>query len=203
MKKIILINTHLCSGSEALYWSLSKNPFIQGCRNINIEKKYYTNLDLLTISSNKHKLDSKKSLYLDEVLFNHVLSTKIDYTKCIVINFIRSPKDTLESMLHFKRINPIFALRYYQYRLNRIYQISKVAKKCVFLKFESIEKEEINYLNNLTDLDLNIKKEYFEGFKKGFKKDTIPKELLEEGDKCYERYHYLLTKQISHKNLYC
>lgn len=198
MKKIILINTHLCSGSEALCWALLNNQFIQGCKKTSSEKRYYNNLDLLAVSSIKHKLESKKSLYLDEVVWSHMLSTKLDYTKCIIINLIRKPKETLESILQFKEIKPIFALRYYQYRLNRIYQISKIAKKCIFLNFESIEKEQINLLEEFTGLKLNVKKEYFENFKKGFKQDTVPKKLLEEADECYEKYHYLLTKQSDH-----
>jgi hypothetical protein len=196
MKKILLINTHMFSGGDGLYWSLASNPHIQGCKHLG-ERSYISNMDLYVTSKIKHKSSSKKSFYAETVEFSHLLSTKIDYSKFIVINFVREPKETLESIFHFKKLQPIFALRHYQYRLNRIYQISKVAKKSVFLNFNSSKEFMIKSIEKLTGLVIDMKENQFDVFKKGFKRDTIPKEYLEEGERCYERYHYLLKESCS------
>jgi len=184
----------MCSGSSGLYWSLTNNLHIQGCKHLG-ERLYTSNSDLYNTSRIKHKSKSKKSFYVDEVLFNHLLSTKIDYTKLILINFIRRPKETLESIIHFKRIDAVFALRYYQYRLNRIYQISKIAQKSIFLKFESLAEDTTKELEEFLEIKIQMSQKQLDYFKTGFKAETVPKEYLSEAESCYEKYHYLLTKK--------
>jgi len=193
MKKIILINSHMYSGSEALYFSLNSHPLIQGCKRAGKLSGYTSNLDLFNTASKKHKSKLKKSFYLDEVSFNHLLSTKIDYTKLIVINFLRRPKETLESIVHFKKVNPVFALRHYQYRMNRMYQVLKKSNKCTFVTFESLDDESMEAIQNFIGLDRKVKlsKEMLSSFKSGFKKDTIPKEVIRTAEERYEQYHFL------------
>lgn len=195
MKKIILINTHLYSGSEVLYSSMSDHPLIQSCRKLGGLRLYQSNLDLVRLSEVRHKSNKKKSFYLDEVAYNQSLSTKLDYSKCFVINFLRRPKETLESLVFFNKLNPLFALRYYQYRLNRIYQISKIAKNSIFLKFESLDEKILSDLSSKLGLDrILLKKEMFELFNRDFRKEMLTREILAEAEGSYEKYHYLLTK---------
>lgn len=155
---------------------------------------YQSNLDLVRLSEVKHKSNKKKSFYLDEIVYNHALSTRIDYSKVILINFIRRPKETLEHLVFFNKIKPLFALRYYQYRLNRIYQISKLTKNSIFLKFENLDDRALSQLSSIIGLNITLKEELIESLKRDFKKDIVPKDILESCEDCYERYHYLITE---------
>jgi hypothetical protein len=200
MKKIIIINSHEGSGSQALYYSMINHPSIHGCKEVNKENGYITDLDTLRVLSKKHKSKNKIQFFLDEINHNHLLSPNLNFKKLFIISFIRNPLESIEVICSSRNIEPKFALRHYEFRLNRIYQISKKAKESFFLTFNDLSNEEKIYnLEKKLDLrsKINFKKEILSYFKKTYMKNAIPKEIIKESEECYERYHYLLTRNPS------
>jgi len=191
--KIILINSHLYSGSSILSQALTRHPLIQECKASGMKSgSYLTDYDLTNIFFKK----KGRVLYLDEILFNQNLSTRLNYKNIFIINFVRRPKETLESLIGIAKMQPNFALRYYQYRLNRMYQISKKANKCLFLKFESLKDNGLNDALNFIGLegDIRLSKKAAESFDRQFNKDLVPRDLLSIAERRYENYHWLLSK---------
>ena len=79
MKKIVLVISHLASGSTALCQILDKNPRIQWCR----ADLIYNHPDILeSLTSQPHKLSNSAAIWLDDVLYNFSFSHKSLYQCC-------------------------------------------------------------------------------------------------------------------------
>lgn len=197
MKKLIIINSHLYSGSEILYNFLASHPLIQGIKQANNLNYYYSNFDILKVCSQNHKSKSKKSFFIDEISHNYLLSTKLNYEKLFIIAFVRRPKETIESIVRFRGIKPLFALRYYQYRLNRIYQISKIAKNFIFINSDSFNESSSNKIKEFINFkeEFLIKKEIFNLLNNNLQDNYLSKEHIAVAEEIYEKYHYLLTSK--------
>lgn len=92
MKKICFITSHLGSGSSVLATSLNENPRVELFRS---EFPYTDLTSFQILTERKHKLDNSAAIYLDELLYNHQLQTKIAYQFCQFIYVIRPPATTL------------------------------------------------------------------------------------------------------------
>ena len=202
MKKIIILNSHFYSGSSALYESLCDIGSIQGYKRYRTENNYLTNIDLLSITKQLHKKKNKSAVYIDEILKNHQLSTKLDYSKFFLINIIRRPQDVLNFMVIKENINEIFAARYYEYRLRRICEVAKIAPNSILLTFDDLYKEKgMSLIEDIFDLKekINFKKELLSPITFNKEKDCISLNVMKEADDCYERYNYFLSQQ---KNIF-
>lgn len=128
MKKILFVCSHLYSGSSELCELLSTNFRIQQFS----AKPYINPLNLLYLSNRKHKCNNRSAIYLDELLFNHDLSIKLAYEKCNFIYYLGSPRLTLEQLC-YSGIKPLYALRYYTFRLRRLCEMAYRTPGALFL----------------------------------------------------------------------
>lgn len=198
MKKIVFINSHFYSGGDVLYQTLCANSWIQGYKKTKGENYYLSNLDLLNLTKNKHKKANKLAIYLDEILQNQILNPRLDFSKCLVIGMIRRPRETLNLMVQESKIKPIFAIRYYAYRLKRICQIAKNSPNCLLLTYDNLKEEKgFDLIESILRLKekSKFKKELLGPLNKRFSKDLLPFEMIKDMEDCYEKYYHIMTQQ--------
>ena len=73
MKKVVFICSHLYSGSNALYEAMNNHSRIQGYSGLN---RYLSCLQLLTLCEFNHKTKNRSAIYMDEIIYNHQISSK-------------------------------------------------------------------------------------------------------------------------------
>lgn len=173
MNKILFVCSHLYSGSSALCDSLSLNSRIQkfNCG------PYVNPLNLIYLTNKKHKLNNRAAIYMDELLYNYQLSIKMAYNECDFIYFISHPRYTINSMIN-SGIKPLYALRYYNFRLRRICEMAVKTPGSIFL--------------NRENLNLDLLKDYIKeiNFEEALPNFSVPH--LKEAEECYERTCYFL-----------
>lgn len=135
MKRVLLLISHYCSGSDLLYRSLETHPRIQGFR----QGIYDNRLSLVNLVSQPHKEDTSAAIYMDELLLNSSITDKRIYPECRYIFVIRDAKDTLNELVVTKKYTPIHAANYYLMRLRRMYSIAKQQPDSVLLTFDDLE----------------------------------------------------------------
>lgn len=188
MKKILLLVSHFCSGSDILYNSLNNNPRIQGYKRL--EPNFYTSgLDFLYLTNCKHKLNNTSAIFMDEILLNSAISSKDCYNYCKFIYIIRKPEETL-NLLVKKNYKPNYAQRYYLYRLRRICEISKRANG-LLLVYPNFNSELIQeYLKLKEPIKLDSKVEKID--------NLVSSKLIEETEDAYEKYFSFLKRYINY-----
>ena len=124
MKKLVFICGHAYSGSNALYEAMNQHPRIQGFRR-NGFNTYENKLSLLRYTQQKHKLNNRSAIYMDELLYNQQLQTKDAYEICKFIYVIRHPIASISLMIAKDKIKPSFACRYYSFRMRRLCEMAK------------------------------------------------------------------------------
>lgn len=195
MKKILFICSHLNSGSSVLFDALNCHPRIQGY-NLADRISYAEPINLLTLTEQTHKLDNRSSIYMDELLHNHHLSTKVAYKECKFIYVLREPVDVLNLLINKHKMKPSFAIRYYTYRLRRLCEMAKRTPNAVLLTWDDlIESRGINLIEEY----LNLKQPVF------FNSDllcslkptnnSIDFKFISKVEDTYQRYLYYLKNQ--------
>lgn len=203
MKKTIIINTHLCSKSEILYFSLAGHKDIKGCWNPKEMRPYLNNMRIIENNKINHKSKNKKSFYLDQVRYNHELSTKlIDFSKLIIISLIRKPEESIRDIIIKAKKSPLEALRNYTFRIKRIYQVANKCNNSIFLTYEQLSNKNVSiFLEkelSISNLEINyLKDEEKESFN-----IKIPKQIIKESVERYEFYHNLFIKNKKIKSIY-
>lgn len=193
MKKLILFCTHHFSGSEVIINSLNSTLKVQ-CYTHNQNFMIDNPIVLSQIASYDHKCKNIKALYLHEIKQNYQISTKDSFKYSKFIIFTREPIYVINSMINKNKFNFDYASKYYLYRLQRLYQITKSTSDCIFVTYENLEKN-LNLLENFLELNekLEINQSEYDLSNLG-QMDRIDykekKILLEK----YERYCYLLKK---------
>lgn len=192
MKKIVLICSHLHSGSTELYNSLNNHPRIQGYH----FSAYSSPLDLLKLTNQYHKLNNRSSIYMDELLFNYNLSTSVAYKECKFIYVIREPEAVLNKLINDK-IKIFYAIRYYSYRLRRIFEMSRRTPGAILLTWEDlIHNRGMNliedYLSLKEPINLKIDNKIIDN---KIIDNKIGLTLLSEVEETYQKYLYYLKNQ--------
>lgn len=186
MKNILLIISHLNSGSDELMACLNENERIDLKSNL----LTYDNPEMLaSLYGLGHKLDNTAAIYGGQILFNKDFCNFAFYKFCKFIYFVRSPKDTLNQ---FKINNPNYsdltACRYYCFRLRRIYEMA-YQKAGLFCTYDNISSSAIQEYLELPN-PVHIK------FKEKNIPDTYPADLMQEAEDCYERYFYKIKQLV-------
>lgn len=133
MRRVLFLTSHLCSGSEVLFESLCTHSKIEGYRTNFV---YSSFLDLLRLTEFSHKENNSSSIYMDELLFNHSISSKIIYEMAYYIFYLRNPRDTINEIVSCLGYTYASAVSYYILRLKRLSYIAKKSK-CVLFTPES------------------------------------------------------------------
>jgi hypothetical protein len=200
MKKILFICSHLNSGSSVLFNALDCHPRIQGY-NLSTHISYAEPLDLLKLTEQNHKLDNRSSIYMDELLHNHHLSTKVAYNECKFIYVLREPADVLNLLINNHKMKPSFALRYYTYRLRRLCEMAKRTPGAVLLTWDNlIENRGIDLIEKYLNLKQPI---FFNPDLLSFLKTTnnsMEYKFISKVEDAYQHYLYYLKNQ---NILYC
>lgn len=197
MKKILFVCSHLHSGSAALCNSLNSHPRIQGY-NIAARSPYINPLNLILLTEQRHKLDNRSAIYMDELLYNHNLSTKIAYKECKFVYLVREPEPVLNFLVTVDKMKPSFALRHYSYRLRRICEMAKRTPGAVLLTWDDLV---ANRGIHLIEEYLGLKQPLFfdpnnlAPFKRSFTSDLVPISHRQEAERTYQRYLYYLKNQ--------
>ncbi len=185
MKKVVLICSHLHSGSRELYNSMNNHSQIQGYNH----SVYSSPLDFLKLTDQYHKLNNRSAVYMDELLFNYSLSTKVAYNECNFIYVIREPISVLNKLVLINKMKPIFGLRYYTYRLRRLYEMSKRTPGAILLTWEDlIANRGIDLLEKYIGLKESIKFKIDNNF--DISDNLINLNLRKESEDCYQKYLY-------------
>lgn len=182
MNKFVFVVSHLGSDYLKLVDVLNSNPQIQ-IQNTNFI--YFNPISLEPILRSEHKLLNSSAIYGDCLLKNFNLQTKSLYSLCKFIYFISPAKYSINRIMSELGVQPLFASRYYCYRLRRIYEMVR-ENSGVFVntqKFQDSLNEIKNYLDLTEELNGNFEESPFE--------DIAPFEVVKY---CEERYEYYLYK---------
>lgn len=117
MAKVLFLTSHLGSGHDILFNLLCENPRIEGYKTGFL---YEYPLTINSLLAYPHKQRNTAAVYMDELLYNHSLSTKKLYGVCKFIYFIRQPIYSLNIGLR-----PDMAVDYYCFRLRRMCEMAR------------------------------------------------------------------------------
>lgn len=177
MKRILLIASHLGSGSSNLCYCLSQNKTIQWVQDGLIFDDLSSTESILATN---HKYSNIVGLYINEVFYNYQISHKIIYKACDFVYLIREPKNGIKIE---KPKDASYALDYYVFRLRRLYEMTKETKNAVFLTWENlINGKGIKLISDkfgFTDIN-------FQEIKSTKQYLTLPKNLLKKAEEAYE-----------------
>jgi hypothetical protein len=120
MKKICFIISHLGSGSNILVNCLNENSRIEVFRS---EFPYVDFSSFQILLQQNHKLSNNAAIYMDELLYNYQLQTKIAYDFCQFVYILRPPTTTLPELV--KKMPLSVAMRYYDCRVRRMCEMAK------------------------------------------------------------------------------
>lgn len=190
MKKVVLICSHLHSGSRELYKSLDNHSQIQGYK----YPVYSSALDFIRLTDQRHKLNNRSSVYMDELLFNYNLSTDVAYKECKFIYVIREPISVLNKLVLINKMKPIFGLRYYSYRLRRLFEMSKRTPGAILLTWEDLMNNRgTDLLEKYIGVKESIKFKIDNDF--NISDNIISLKLSKEAEDCYQKYLYYLKNR--------
>ena len=193
MHNILLVASHLFSGSDTLLKILNENKRIDLTENL---LSYDHPSTLEHLFDNGHKLDNTSAIYGGQIIFNKDFSCKAFYSFTKFIYLIRPAKPTLwEIKTNKEEYSELTACRYYCFRLRRIYEMARSTPGAILLTYDDLSSRKgldliQEYLNLAQPLVsqklLEPKEEDFSSF------------LMNTAQDCYEKYLYHL-KQLDLK----
>jgi hypothetical protein len=197
MKKILFVCSHLYSGSSSLYDSLNNHPKIQGY-DLATSSPYSGPMNLLALTNQNHKLNNRSAIYMDELLYNHHLSTNIAYKECSFIYVVREPTFVLNSLIGNNKMKPSFAVRHYTYRLRRLCEMAKRTPGAVLLTWDDLlENRGISLIEDYLNLKQFICYDSLSlsPYRITHSTDFVGLQVRSKVDDAYQRYLYYLKNQ--------
>ena len=192
MKKVVFICSHLYSGSNALYEAMNNHSRIQGYSGLN---RYLSCLQLLTLCEFNHKTKNRSAIYMDEIIYNHQISSKEIYKYCKFIYIIRRPEIPINFMISNDKIKSNFALSYYKLRMRRICEMAKRTPGSVLLTYDDLsEGRGLDLISDYLELPqpIEFSPSSLNSLNRNFGTDLLAKGLRSEVEDSYERYLYFL-----------
>lgn len=186
MKKVALVISHAGSGSSDLCKVLDANPRVQLYRS-NMVYNHPTLLEAIT--QQPHKCGNAAAVWVDELLYNVLFTSKALYDCCKFIYVVREAVPTLSLITESKSLLPQM-VRYYTYRLRRICEMARKTPGAVLLTWEDMAtgrgfKVLEEYLNLKEPLALRE-------FPRAPAKSFVGGPLVTQAQSSYERYLYYL-----------
>lgn len=187
MKRILLIASHLGSGSSSLCYSLAQSKVIQWVQ----DGLVYDDLSATeSVLTSNHKYSNLIGLYVNEVFYNYQISHKVIYKACDFIYLIREPKSAIKIE---KPKDAVYALDYYIFRLRRLYEMTKETKNAMFLTWEDlVNGRGIDFIQNKLKLPDELKFEELKPTKQFF---SLPKPMLKKAEDAYELCLYRIKNK--------
>ncbi len=187
MRNILLLVSHLFSGSSDLMTSLNDNERID----LTDHLLSYEHPSMLEYLFNVgHKLDNAAAIYGSQVLHNKDFSCKAFYNFVKFIYVVRPAKPTLnEIKLHRKEYSDLTASRYYCFRLRRMYEMAHSTPGAIFLTYDDIYSEKgLKLIQEYLDLPTALKVPLPTIISK--EEVDIPFDIVTKSQDCYEKYLY-------------
>lgn len=182
MNNIVLICSHLESGSDNLIYNLDSGAKFQKFN------ATYNDIKCLTLEKPNFEYRKRPKIYFDHILYNHEFSCKELYKYLSFIFVIGEPKATLSNIIFKEIYDQKTACNYYCFRLRRIYEMIRRSKNHLIFFKEDLSKQEI--YDNIQKM-MNIKDKLKIKIKNKEKQEIkIDRNLLEEAEYFYEKYRY-------------
>jgi hypothetical protein len=189
MKKVVLLATHLNSGSSELLYQLAVNPRIQSYRTNNL---YDHPTALENVENKPHKCGHNGAVYVDEILYNHSIRCPRILDICRFIYLVREPRQTLEGMVGKKMLTPLSAVRYYCFRLRRLCEMARKTPGAILLTHEDLANGKgLPLLEDYLHLDTPLQN-IPGGYALKDCRELIPKTEMDTAERAYEKYLYFL-----------
>lgn len=197
MKKLTLLCSHVFSGSTALYEAMIGNPRVQGSKTDRVSV-YETGVDLLRAVSEPHKIGNRAGVYVDELLFNYQVSTKLVYENCSFVFVVRPPRAVLEHMVGTLRHTPDSAARSYLFRLRRLCEMSKRTGGGILLTWDDLQAGRgLGLIEESMNLKhpIEMQPERLGPYLPLANPQPLGHEVVRECEEGFERYLYFLRNQ--------
>jgi hypothetical protein len=183
MNKILLIVSHLESGSESLVQNLDSGVKLQRL-NFNL----YSNLDCLSFKRPNTEYRKRPKVYFDHILYNHEFSCKELFKYLNFVYVIGNPKKSLDNIVHNKTYDERTACNYYCFRVRRIYEMIKKSNDCLVFFDEDLQNDETyNKIHQMLGIKDKIK---IKNKIQDKKEIYIDRNIMSEAERFYEKYRY-------------
>lgn len=155
-------------------------------------------MTLLALTDQPHKLPNRSAIYMDELLSNHQLCTKVAYKECAFVYVVREPGPVLNFMVGNDKLKPSFAIRKYLYRLRRLCEMAKRTPGAVLLTWDDLA---VGRGLNLIEEYLGLRQpilydpKLLAPFRRTFATALIDPVLVKSTEDAYQRYLYFLKSQ--------
>jgi hypothetical protein len=189
MNKILLIVSHLESGSESLVQNLDSGVRLQRL-NFNL----YSNLDCLSFKRPNTEYRKRPKVYFDHILYNHEFSCKELFKYLSFVYVIGDPKKSLDSIVHNNIYDERTACNYYCFRIRRIYEMIKKSGDCLVFFDEDLQNDETyNKIHRMLGIKDKIK---IKNKTQDKKEIYIDRNIMNEAESFYEKYRYKIKSLI-------
>jgi hypothetical protein len=189
MNKILLIVSHLESGSESLVQNLDSGVRLQRL-NFNL----YSNLDCLSFKRPNTEYRKRPKVYFDHILYNHEFSCKELFKYLNFVYVVGDPKKSLDSIVHNKIYDERTACNYYCFRVRRIYEMIKKSNGCLVFFDEDLQNDETyNKIHQMIGIKDKIK---IKNKTQDKKEIYIDRNIMSEAESFYEKYRYKIKSII-------
>jgi len=183
MNKILLIVSHLESGSESLVQNLDSGVKLQRL-NFNL----YSNLDCLSFKRPNTEYRKRPKVYFDHILYNHEFSCKELFKYLNFVYIVGDPKKSLDNIVHNKTYDERTACNYYCFRIRRIYEMIKKSNDCLVFFDEDLHNDETyNKIHQIIGIKDKIK---IKNNTQDKKEINIDRNIMNEAESFYEKYRY-------------
>lgn len=189
MNKILLIISHLESGSDALVQSLDSGVRLQ-----RLGYNLYSNLDCLSFKRPNTEYRKRPTVYFDQILYNHEFSCKELFKYLNFVYVVGDPKKSLDSIVYNKIYNERTACNYYCFRIRRIYEMIKKSNSgVVFFDDELQDGETYFKIHQMLGIKDKIK---IKDKAQDKKEIYIDRNIMGEAESFYEKYRYKIKSLI-------
>jgi hypothetical protein len=189
MNKILLIVSHLESGSDSLIQNLDSGVRLQRL-NFNL----YSNLDCLSFKRPNTEYRKRPKVYFDHILYNHEFSCKELFKYLNFVYVVGDPKKSLDNIVSNKTYDERTACNYYCFRVRRIYEMIKKSNDCLVFFDEDLQKDETyNKIHQMIGIKDKIK---IKNNKQDKKEIYIDRNIMSEAESFYEKYRYKIKSLV-------
>lgn len=197
MKKVVFLCSHLFSGSSQLYAAMQRNTRIQGYKGKNLNY-YESSMNIVNLMACKHKANNNSAIFMDEINFNHQISTKSVYSSCKFVYVVRSPEQCVPQIISNFKYSALNAVRYYTFRLRRICEMARNTPGAVLLTFDDLINDRgVDLINDYLELvkPIDFNPNSLASYKNSASADLLGSAIRSQVCERYERYLYFLRNQ--------
>jgi hypothetical protein len=189
MNKILLVVSHLGSGSDGLIQNLDSGVRLQ-----KLNYGLYSNLDCLSFKRPNAEYRKRPKVYFDHILYNHEFSCKELFKYLNFVYVIGDPRNSLKNMVYNKIYNEQTTCNYYCFRVRRIYEMIKKSNNYLAFFDEDLQNSEIyNKIYQMIGIKDKIK---IKNKRQDKKEIYIDRNIMSEAENFYEKYRYKIKSLI-------